>query len=75
MRQAEKDILEQNLDEALESKQELVDRIHSLRERAAAAERQRKQVSLQAVSAGRAALGLGGKTASSTHTKLKANFA
>ncbi|XP_070417471.1 caspase recruitment domain-containing protein 14 isoform X2 [Equus przewalskii] len=40
---AEKDILEQNLDEALESKQELVDRIHSLRERAAAAERQRKQ--------------------------------
>ncbi|XP_059003307.1 caspase recruitment domain-containing protein 14 isoform X2 [Mustela lutreola] len=40
---AEKDILEQNLDEALESKQELVDRIHSLRERAVAAERQRKQ--------------------------------
>ncbi|XP_023443691.2 caspase recruitment domain-containing protein 14 isoform X2 [Dasypus novemcinctus] len=40
---AEKDILEQNLDEARESKQELVDRIHSLRERAAAAERQRKQ--------------------------------
>ncbi|XP_040496008.1 caspase recruitment domain-containing protein 14 [Ursus maritimus] len=39
----EKDILEQNLDEALESKQELVDRIHSLRERAVAAERQRKQ--------------------------------
>ncbi|XP_023554996.1 caspase recruitment domain-containing protein 14 isoform X2 [Octodon degus] len=40
---AEKDILEQNLDEALESKQELVARIHSLRERAVAAERQRKQ--------------------------------
>nr|XP_035923271.1 caspase recruitment domain-containing protein 14 [Halichoerus grypus] len=40
---AEKDILEQNLDEALESKQELVDRIHSLRERAVAAEGQRKQ--------------------------------
>ncbi|XP_057571919.1 caspase recruitment domain-containing protein 14 isoform X3 [Hippopotamus amphibius kiboko] len=39
----EKDILEQNLDEALESRQELVDRIHSLRERAVAAERQRKQ--------------------------------
>lgn len=45
MHQAEKDILEQSLDEALESKQELVDRIHSLRERAVAAERQRKQVS------------------------------
>ncbi|XP_069339056.1 caspase recruitment domain-containing protein 14 isoform X2 [Eulemur rufifrons] len=40
---AEKDILEQHLDEALESRQELVDRIHSLRERAVAAERQRKQ--------------------------------
>ncbi|XP_036919827.1 caspase recruitment domain-containing protein 14 [Sturnira hondurensis] len=40
---AEKDILEQSLDEALDSKQELVDRIHSLRQRAAAAERQRKQ--------------------------------
>nr|KAF6415188.1 caspase recruitment domain family member 14 [Molossus molossus] len=39
----EKDILEQSLDEALDSKQELVDRIHSLRERAVAAERQRKQ--------------------------------
>ncbi|XP_064127955.1 caspase recruitment domain-containing protein 14 [Loxodonta africana] len=39
----EKDILEQSLDEALESKQELVDRIHSLRARAVAAERQRKQ--------------------------------
>ncbi|KAI5764368.1 CARD14 [Gulo gulo luscus] len=39
----EKDILEQDLDEALESRQELVDRIHSLRERAVAAERQRKQ--------------------------------
>ncbi|XP_008827192.1 caspase recruitment domain-containing protein 14 [Nannospalax galili] len=39
----EKDILEQSLDEALESKQELVDRIHSLRERAVAAERQQKQ--------------------------------
>lgn len=44
MPQAEKDILEQSLDEALESKQEMVDRIHSLRERAVAAERQRKQV-------------------------------
>ncbi|KAB0395081.1 hypothetical protein E2I00_003442 [Balaenoptera physalus] len=40
---AEKDILEQNLDEALESRQELVNRIHSLREQAMAAERQRKQ--------------------------------
>ncbi|XP_059527437.1 caspase recruitment domain-containing protein 14 isoform X1 [Myotis daubentonii] len=40
---AEKDILEQSLDEALESKQEMVDRIHSLRARAVAAERQRKQ--------------------------------
>ncbi|XP_053515991.1 caspase recruitment domain-containing protein 14 [Artibeus jamaicensis] len=40
---AERDILEQSLDEALESKQELVDRIHSLRQRAVAAERQRKQ--------------------------------
>lgn len=40
---AEKDILEQNLDEALESKQELVDRIHSLRGRDMAAEMQRKQ--------------------------------
>ncbi|XP_040606082.1 caspase recruitment domain-containing protein 14 isoform X2 [Mesocricetus auratus] len=39
----EKDILEQSLDEARESKQELVNRIHSLRERAAAAERQQKQ--------------------------------
>lgn len=44
--QAEKDILEQNLDEALESKQELVERIHSLRARAVAAERQREQVIL-----------------------------
>ncbi|KAF3817177.1 hypothetical protein GH733_011577 [Mirounga leonina] len=41
--EAENDILEQNLDEALESKQGLVDRIHSLREQAVAAERQRKQ--------------------------------
>ncbi|XP_068932197.1 caspase recruitment domain-containing protein 14 isoform X2 [Petaurus breviceps papuanus] len=41
--QAEKDILEQNLDEALDSRQELVDRIHSLRERAVTAEKQRKQ--------------------------------
>ncbi|XP_039715277.1 caspase recruitment domain-containing protein 14 isoform X4 [Pteropus medius] len=40
---AEKDILEQSLDEALDSKQELVDRIHSLRARAVAAERQQKQ--------------------------------
>ncbi|KYO37333.1 caspase recruitment domain-containing protein 14 isoform A [Alligator mississippiensis] len=39
----QKDILEQNLDEALEGKQELLDRIHSLRERAAIAESQRKQ--------------------------------
>nr|XP_021495313.1 caspase recruitment domain-containing protein 14 isoform X2 [Meriones unguiculatus] len=39
----EKDILEQSLDEARESKQDLVDRIHSLRERAVAAERQQKQ--------------------------------
>lgn len=42
--QAEKDILEQSLDEALESKQELVERIHSLRARAVAAERQQTQV-------------------------------
>lgn len=45
--QAEKDILEQNLDEALEGTQTLVERIHSLRQRAVAAERQRKQVTLQ----------------------------
>lgn len=44
LHQVEKDILEQSLDEARESKQELVDRIHSLRERAVAAERQQKQV-------------------------------
>ncbi|NWX98585.1 CAR14 protein, partial [Nothoprocta ornata] len=41
---AEKDILEQHLDEALEDKQQLLERIHSLRERAAAAEQQHKQV-------------------------------
>lgn len=46
MSQAEKDILEQSLDEALESRQDMVDRIHSLRERAVAAERQRKQVTV-----------------------------
>ncbi|CAM5155459.1 unnamed protein product [Eretmochelys imbricata] len=40
----QKDILEQNLDEALEGKQELLNRIHSLRERAAIAENQHKQV-------------------------------
>ncbi|XP_032097318.1 caspase recruitment domain-containing protein 14 isoform X3 [Sapajus apella] len=40
---AEKDILEQSLDEARGSRQELVERIHSLRERAVAAERQREQ--------------------------------
>ncbi|XP_067403318.1 caspase recruitment domain-containing protein 14-like isoform X2 [Emydura macquarii macquarii] len=39
----QKDILEQNLDEALEGKKELLDRIHSLRERAVMAENQRKQ--------------------------------
>lgn len=44
--QAEKDILEQNLGEALEGTQTLVERIHSLRQRAVAAERQRKQVTL-----------------------------
>ena len=44
--QVEKDILEQSLDEARESKQDLVARIHSLRERAVAAERQQKQVRL-----------------------------
>ncbi|XP_053155996.1 caspase recruitment domain-containing protein 14 [Hemicordylus capensis] len=38
-----KDILEQNLDEALEGKQELLNRIHSLREQAVFAENQRKQ--------------------------------
>uniref|UniRef100_A0A8C6ZCJ3 Caspase recruitment domain family member 14 n=1 Tax=Nothoprocta perdicaria TaxID=30464 RepID=A0A8C6ZCJ3_NOTPE len=37
------DILEQHLDEALEDKQQLLERIHSLRERAAAAEQQHKQ--------------------------------
>lgn len=47
LHQVEKDILEQSLDEARESKQELVDRIHSLRERAVAAERQQKQVTPQ----------------------------
>lgn len=44
--QAEKDILEQSLDEALGSKQELVERLHSLRARAVAAERQRTQVTV-----------------------------
>ncbi|XP_066472306.1 caspase recruitment domain-containing protein 14 [Tiliqua scincoides] len=39
----QKDILEQNLDEALEGKQELLNRIHSLREQAVFAENQRKQ--------------------------------
>ncbi|KAM9119848.1 caspase recruitment domain-containing protein 14 [Pangshura tecta] len=39
----QKDILEQNLDEALEGKQELLDRIHSLRDQAVIAENQRKQ--------------------------------
>lgn len=48
LHQVEKDILEQSLDEALESRQELVDRIHSLRARAVAAERQRKQVTFPA---------------------------
>lgn len=58
--QAEKDILEQNLDEALESKQELVERIHSLRERAVAAERQRKQVTLPGRVPGRGSRCTGG---------------
>ncbi|CAM4554740.1 unnamed protein product [Lepidochelys kempii] len=40
----QKDILEQNLDEALKGKQELLNRIHSLRERAVIAENQHKQV-------------------------------
>ncbi|CAM4647612.1 unnamed protein product [Lepidochelys olivacea] len=39
----QKDILEQNLDEALKGKQELLNRIHSLRERAVIAENQHKQ--------------------------------
>ncbi|XP_015277961.1 PREDICTED: caspase recruitment domain-containing protein 14 [Gekko japonicus] len=39
----QKDILEQTLDEALEGRQELLNRIHSLREQAALAENQRKQ--------------------------------
>ncbi|XP_054832810.1 caspase recruitment domain-containing protein 14 [Eublepharis macularius] len=39
----EKDILEQTLDEALEGKQELLNRIHSLREQAVLAENRRKQ--------------------------------
>nr|XP_060620302.1 caspase recruitment domain-containing protein 14 isoform X3 [Anolis sagrei ordinatus] len=39
----QKDILEQNLDDALEGKQELLNRIHSLREQAALAENQRKK--------------------------------
>lgn len=42
--QVQKDILEQNLDDALEGKQELLNRLHSLREQAALAENQRKQV-------------------------------
>ena len=74
MHQAEKDILEQSLDEALESKQELVDRIHSLRQRAVAAERQRKQVTLS----GFARPGQGcvlGKTASLVCAELRAGFA
>uniref|UniRef100_A0A8C6VCR8 Caspase recruitment domain family member 14 n=1 Tax=Naja naja TaxID=35670 RepID=A0A8C6VCR8_NAJNA len=41
--QVQKDILEQNLDDALEGKQELLNRLHSLREQAALAENQRKQ--------------------------------
>uniref|UniRef100_A0A670JWD8 CARD domain-containing protein n=1 Tax=Podarcis muralis TaxID=64176 RepID=A0A670JWD8_PODMU len=41
--QVQKDILEQNLDDALDGKQELLNRIHSLREQAALAENQRKQ--------------------------------
>uniref|UniRef100_A0A8D0BF66 Caspase recruitment domain family member 14 n=1 Tax=Salvator merianae TaxID=96440 RepID=A0A8D0BF66_SALMN len=39
----QKDILEQSLDDALEGKQELLNRIHSLREQAVLAENQRKQ--------------------------------
>ncbi|XP_078240406.1 caspase recruitment domain-containing protein 14 isoform X1 [Pogona vitticeps] len=39
----QKDILEQDLDDALEGKQELLNRIHSLREQAVFAENQRKQ--------------------------------
>ncbi|XP_074870269.1 caspase recruitment domain-containing protein 14 [Carettochelys insculpta] len=39
----QKDILEQSLDEALEGKQDLLNRIHSLRERAVVAEHQSKQ--------------------------------
>ncbi|XP_026523051.1 caspase recruitment domain-containing protein 14 isoform X1 [Notechis scutatus] len=39
----QKDILEQNLDDALEGKQELLNRLHSLREQAALAENHRKQ--------------------------------
>lgn len=66
MSQAEKDILEQNLDEALESKQELVDRIHSLRERAVAAERQRKQVT-PAGGHGSAGQGRGGQALTNAH--------
>lgn len=46
MHQGEKGILEQDLGKALESRRELVGRPHSLRERAVAAERQRKQVSV-----------------------------
>ena len=44
--QVQKDILEQDLDDALEGKQELLNRIHSLREQAVFAENQRKQVRL-----------------------------
>uniref|UniRef100_A0A8C6ZGH3 Caspase recruitment domain family member 14 n=1 Tax=Nothoprocta perdicaria TaxID=30464 RepID=A0A8C6ZGH3_NOTPE len=51
------DILEQHLDEALEDKQQLLERIHSLRERAAAAEQQHKQVGLEGPAAGAAPLG------------------
>ncbi|NXK48257.1 CAR14 protein, partial [Chauna torquata] len=45
----ERDILEQHLDEALEGKQELLERIHSLQDRAALAERQHVQVGVLGV--------------------------
>lgn len=73
MPQAEKDILEQSLDEALESKQELVKRLHSLRERAVAAERQRTQVTF-AMGASRW-YRLVGKADSFIHTEWRTKFA
>lgn len=73
MPQAEKDILEQSLDEALESKQELVKRLHSLRERAVAAERQRTQVTFPVGASGWCRLVR--KADSFIHTEWRTKFA